>query len=241
MVSGAVLIGPEREKTLAGSKRLKQNLGTDQGLEMFKNDPMNGATSILEIARLNAGYNPLDLRDPERATKYQQYLAKVLSAPFFSLTFSNAQHIHHSSSNWDALIDALVDTFEGISKEDKTQVAKSLGSLAKAAASSESSRQSEDLFVQSVLSAAPGEYDVYIYASHVEMQQDKKKGGTTKQSDFQVARAKLRFRAVEWPYLAEKVWRKKVKATDDWLDENTTPDGALATNLCLSSLGAEGG
>lgn len=236
IVTGAVLVGPEREKTLAASARLKQNLGTDAGLEIFKGDPMNGVTSILDIARLNAGYNPLDLKDPERVKKYDLYLSKVISAPFFSLTFSNAQRLVHTSENWDALIDGVVDTFEGIAAEDKKQVAKSLGALAKAAASSEHSSQSEDLFIQSVLQAASGAYEVYIYSSHVELTSDTKKGSTSKQSVFELARAKLRFRAGEWPYLAEKVWRKKVKATDDWLEENTTTPGGLHTNLCLSCL-----
>lgn len=236
VVTAATLVGSERGKALAASKAIKAAGATDEGLEVFKQDAMNGATSILEICRLNAGYNPLDIDDKERKAKHDLYIKKVLTAPFFSLVYSDAQKISNSSKNWDALISAVTDTFVGIAAEDKKQVATALGSLAKAAASSSHSSQKEDLFVQSVLKADTGEYDIFIYTSHVELSVDEEKGSTTKQSVFELSRAKLRFRAVEWPYLAEKVWKKKVKTTDDWLDENTTKDGSLATNLCLAVL-----
>lgn len=239
VVSGAVLIGPERGKALKASAAIREAISSEdyaEGLKIFKTDAMNGATSILEIARLAADYNPLDQKDPNRAAKYADYIRRVMKAPFFSLAFSNAQRIENKSKDWDALITAVTDTFEGIAAEDKSQVAKSLGTLAKAAASSKQSRQTEDLFVQNVLQASPGRYEIFIYTSHVELSVDEKKGSTTKQSLFEVARAKLMFRAVEWPFLAERVWAKKFKATDEWLDENTTPDGNLRTNLCLSVL-----
>lgn len=246
VVSGAVLIGPERARTLANAKIIKRGRAAmlsaaaggpvEDALKAFREDAMNGATSILEMCRSAAGYNPLDLKDPKKKEKHDLYINKVMTAPFFSLVYSNAQRLEHKSKNWDALIDAITDTFEGIAAEDKVQVAKSLGTLAKAAASQESSRQTEDLFVQSVLSANPGQYDVFIYTSHVELQADKSKGSSSKQSLFEIARAKLRFRAVEWPMLADKVWARKVKTTDDWLDENNAKEGGVKTNLCLAVL-----
>ena len=169
VVSGACLVGSERDKVLASAKTLKLKAGTPDGLEAFKQDPMNGATSVLDLARLAAGYNPLDLNDKDRKRKYDDYLSRVLKAPFFSLQFAQAKHMEHRSKNWDALIDAIAATFEGVAKEDKAAIARSLGSLAKAAASSEHSRQSEDLFVQNVLAAEPGIYDIFVYSSQVSM------------------------------------------------------------------------
>jgi hypothetical protein len=236
IVSAAAFVGSQRAKGLASAKSLKSKAGTPEGLEEFKKDPLNGATSVLNIARTNAGYNPLDLADKDRKKKFDDFLRRVLSAPFFSLQFSQVKHMEHRSKNWDELIDAIASTFEGIAKEDKAAIAKSLGSLAKAAASSESSRQSEDLFVQNVLNAEPNVYDIYIYSSRVEMSLDKEKGSTTKQTNFDLATAKLRMITADWPYVAQKVWDKKWRTVDDWMDDNITPAGKVASNLCLSVL-----
>lgn len=232
VVAAAILTGPAKEAALAKAKQLKTS---PDPVEVFKTDYGDGISTVLNMARQAAKYNPLDTKDAECSKRFKDYLTRVQKAPFFVLQYARTARQSNESKNWDALIGAIADTFEGVAEEDKKAVVKSLASLAKVAASTEDTKNTEDLFVQSVLQAG-AEYEIYLYSSHVSMESHTSKGSTSSQTLFEVTTVKLRLLRSSWPLSAEKVYKAgHVQAIDDWLDENTTKPGTLRHNLCIGA------
>ncbi len=232
VVSAASLAGPDREAALRKAKLLKES---SDPVSVFKDDLGDGCSTILNMARRASGFNPLDTKDPQAAKRFENYLDRVQKAPFFMLMYARKTVVHNKSSDWDKLISAIGDTFEGLADEDKKGVIKSLTSLAKVAASKEETKQSEDLFVQSVIHAG-SEYEIFLYNSHVTLESSTEKGSTSRQSSFELVTVKLRLLKSLWPLSAEKVYRAgHAKAVDDWLDENTTEPGGVRANLCIGA------
>jgi hypothetical protein len=234
VVSSAQLTGEEANDVIESSKKLKKSLdekNDQEGLERFKNQPMDGCTSVMNIARKTSGFDPLKPEIAGNLDKFFDYGKRILDAPFFNLGYSDSKKIHRESKDWNDLIQGVTDLFEGVKGDDIAKIKDGIQNLAIAATSRSSTKQAMNLFVQNVLQADGGTYSVYIYFSSIELQEDKKKGSTSKQSDFNISRIKLIFRSGDWPFFAEKVWKKEVCAVDDWLNGNTTTKGDQPAKL----------
>jgi hypothetical protein len=238
VVSNAQLTGGEAAAVLAGSTELKQMISEkdyEKGLRRFKEQPMDGCTSVMNIARLAAGFNPLDPDVKGNVERFKDYAGRILSAPFFNLGYSDSKHVTRKSKDWNDLINSIVGLFEGVKDEDRNKIKDGLEDLAKAATSSSKTKQKMNLFLQNVLQADGGTYRAFLYYSSVELEEDKSKGSTSRQTDFTLARAQLVFRSGDWPFFAERVWKKQVCVVDDWLDGNTTLGGEEPVQLCFGS------
>jgi hypothetical protein len=234
VVATARMVGPLRSQAIQTSKLLQAAPTDEEKLRIFITAIADGISTILNIARKRSGYDPTNTKDPDLKLKFDRYISDVQSAPFFTLTLAQTTEVHRSSTDWNELLDAIADTFEGIAAEDKKNVVKGLASLAKTAASSESFRQTEDLFVQSVMKAQTGDWSIYLYRSRVELQADKSKGVSSRQTDFSIQKLKLRFLDSQWPTWAERIFRKfVVDPAAEWEDRETTPSGNLSSNLCI--------
>jgi hypothetical protein len=233
LVSSAILVGSKAGLALANAKALKAATDDEAKFNIFKNDYACACSTILDIARQKAGYNPTKPDDPKGKEKFLDYLNRVQKAPFFTLTYAERETIKSESRNYDELINAIADTFQGLVEENKKAVVSALSGLAKVAANSESTKQTKDLFVQNVISAS-NQYSVYLYTCHVDMESATKKGVKEKQSLFEVSTTKLDFKKSLWPTAARKVYDITVLAIDDWLDDNTTVAESNNFKLCLT-------
>ena len=198
----------------------------------FKECLSEGAANILNIAAKRTKYIPGNITDPLAKEKFEAYLNKVQTAPYSTTLLSRTVKVENQSKDFNALIDAVADTFVGIADEDKKGVINSLGKLAKIAASTKETKQTEDLFLQSTLYVGD-EIEVFIYNSHVEMKSDESKGSTTSQSLFLVRTLKIRLLKGVFTRNSEKIRQETDKGTDEWGEDNSSPEGNLKTNLCL--------
>ncbi|MEJ0092039.1 MAG: hypothetical protein WDN46_00930 [Methylocella sp.] len=234
--AAAVVTGSGASADVAASKKLK-TLATSSPEEAkadFRNRPMDGCTSLMNLARVKANFNPAMGMTPANVAAFADYVERVLACPLFNVDMSDHQKISRSSDNWDELISAVADTFEGVEAGDKDKIRTSVTNLVKAAASNSNTDESTDLFVQSVINSSNNIYDIYIYSSHVHLVDDKSKHHESMQEDFEVSRAKLSFRTADWPHFSDAVWDKQWTAVDDWLNGNTTPSSnATALKTCL--------
>ncbi len=233
--AAAVVAGPNAAKDVAASATLASTATTDapHARDDFKNYPMDGCTSLLNMARVKANFNPSLGMTAANVTAYDDYIKRVVACPLFNIDMSDRQTIHRDSSDYDELINAVADTFDGVEADDKDKIKDSVKNLVNSAASNSGSDESTDLFVQSVIysgtSATSLVYSIFIYSSHVHLVDNKSKGHHTMQEDFDVQRSKLTFRINDWPHFATAVWDKQWTSVSDWLDDNTTPTGTSTT------------
>jgi len=235
IVSSAILVGSKAPQALADAKSMKAALDEDdieKAFKIFKNDYACACSTILDMARQKAGFNPTKPDDPNGKQKFLDYLNRVQKAPFFTLTFAEREKVESESKSYDALINAIADTFQGLVEENKKAVVNALSGLAKVAANSESTRQKKDLFVQNVISASD-QYDIYLYTCHVDMSSVTKKGVVEKQSVFEISTTKLTLKKSLWPVAARKIFDITVLAIDDWIADNTTTSESNQFKLCI--------
>ena len=241
VVSGAKIIGNNKDNSMDRNDAVKNAMPGDTEmtqeeynnlLDKFKGAPMTGCTTVMDMARVTSGFNPQIPLKEGNYTSYLDYVKRIASAPFFHLEYSNTIEYHRESKDWNDAIDEIVGLYDGIKAEDENKIKESLVNLAKAATSRSDTKQKENLFVQNSLEASM-QYRVHIYYSNVELVEHKSKGSTSKQTDFTIARTRLRFYDELWEHYAERVMKKHVKLMDDWLDDNTTKAGDQSINLCI--------
>jgi hypothetical protein len=243
LASAAAVAGPRAAQDRAASKALAAKAKSDPGGAKadFKDRPMDGCTSLMNMARKKSGFDPTKGMTGTNVEAYNKYIEAVVKCPLFNLDMTDSQNIHKDSDNWDELINKVADTFEGIESDDKSRITKSITGLVQAASSNSNTDESTDLFVQSVLYAKDGEnadpvYSIYIYSSHIHIIDNKSKGHESMQEDFAVQRTKMTFRINDWPYFSDKVWDKLYSSVDDWLNDNSTPTGNSKTLVtCLEA------
>lgn len=231
VVANAAILGPKLNAARDTYKKYKSAAPTEQEA-IFKECLADGAANVLTISAQATGFVPGDVKDPNNAEKYRAYLRKVQTAPFFTTLLARTVELKNKSKDFNALIDAIADTFVGIADEDKKGVINSLGKLAKLATSTKETSQSEDLFLQSVINVGE-DIEIFIYNSHVEMRSDTEKGSTTSQSTFLVSTLKIRLVKSVFVAHSEKIRKLVDDSVDDWLPKNETKEGFLKSNLCL--------
>lgn len=201
-----------------------------QLLKEFLDAPLTGCTSVLDMARIKAGYNPLAPAQAENSSKFDDYVDRVMRAPFFHLIDSSRTDYHRGEKDWNAAIDSILGLYDGIQADSKDQIRTSLENMAKAAASRSNTRQTNNLFAQSTIEYA--DYiEVYIYRSVVSMRVHKSKGSTSKQTDMTINKARMRFQTKLWPSYAPLVARRHIHLVSEWLDNNTTEPGNEPASL----------
>lgn len=244
-VVGAAILGntvyQQSEKKL--KEILKHNNTTDltdeefkNALKEFQNNPLTGCTTVLDMARVASGYDPNgNANDTQNIAKFNDYLRRVLAAPFFHLTMNEHSEYHREESNWSTAIQEISKLFVGLQGNDKEKIVSSITNLANAVASHENTRQTTNLFTISAINAPDDNsiIEVYLYSSKIEMIENKSKGSDCKQTDIDIRKINLLFNKELWKPYARKVLERHVKLVDDWLDDNTTKQGTRNVNLCI--------
>jgi len=242
-VSGATLVGNEAQSALGSSLQTKQNLPTDGSnpadsnpfIDAFVKAPAAGATTMLDMARISTGFDPLDPALDENVAAYQAYINEVLKNPMFHLEMADKRTLQVKEQDFNKLIRDIADLFDGIKSEDESKIKDSLVKLAEAATSTKDVRQSTDLFVQNAVQVDDGDVKVYIYYSTVSMIVHEGKS-TTKQTDYTVMRTRLKFQSEFWNEItAATIAQRHFKDLSDWLDGNTTRSGDDQQELCFEA------
>lgn len=241
-VSDATLVGNDAASATNTSLQAKQNLPTDGSppnqsnpfVEAFANAPAAGATTLLDMARISTGFDPLNPALDENVAAYVRYINQVLANPMFHLELADKRSLQIREQDFNKLIRDIADLFDGIQAEDESKIKDSLTKLAEAATSYKDTRQSTDLFIQNAMQVDDGDVQIYIYYSTVTMVVHDGKS-TTKQTDYTVNRTRLKFQKEFWNDItAAAVAQHHFKDLSDWLVGNSTRRGDDPQTLCLS-------
>jgi hypothetical protein len=227
--SNAQVTGANAEAALQFNKETQAALAAASGntedpnfLELFKNDLAGAAVTLSELARHSANYQPQTLdNNGANAKAYERYLVNMGSCPLFKLVMADVLTYNRESSDWNQVIDAIADTFEGVASEDKGAIVKGLKTLAQAASSKMSTQQTENVFVQSAMNL-DGVVSLFLYSSKITFVETSGKGFDSKQSTYDIRRVKFELQTGLWPAYAAKVAAKFTCSVDDWLNNNTT-------------------
>jgi hypothetical protein len=193
----------------------------------WADNPVLGAINMAQMARNAAGYNPADLNNAgATSTQYNDFIKRLVTCPLYNVKLSDSKHIEQETSDWNTLISAIADTFEGIAAKDKGTIESGLKSLATAASSKMETTQKQALFVQNAITV-DGTITLNVYSSYTTFYEKKGKGYDTKSNTFDVTRLQLEFQKDLWPQWWEKVKNAFDGTVDDWINDNkTNTDGA---------------
>lgn len=224
------LAGSQTSQMLATDTQAQQALQAAGGntsnpdfLKIFAQDLAGAATTLSEMARNSAGYQPqLFANNGATSAAYQKYLTNIGSCPLFIIKMADTLSYQRNTSDWNSVIQDIANTFQGIAAGDQNAIVKGLTSLAQAASSTMSTKQTENLFVQNAMNL-DNVVTLYLYSSTVTFWEESGKGFDTKQTSFNISRCELQFQAGLWPSYAAAVAAKFTSSVDDWLNNNTTP------------------
>jgi len=232
-VSNAALVGNEAASARSSSLQAKMNLPSDGSnpstsnpfIQAFVNAPAAGATTMLDMARMASGFDPLDPTNIDNVSAFHAYLNEVSNNPMFFLEMADRRTLKIREQDFSRLINTIADLFEGLSTEDVVKIKEGLTNLAEAATSTKDIRQSTDLFAQSAVEVDGGEITLYLYYSSVAMIVHNGKS-TTQQTDYTVMMTRLRFQREFWNEItAGVVAQHHFKDLFDWLEGNSTKVG----------------
>jgi hypothetical protein len=209
-------------------------------VECLKQNPLTGCTSVLNMARVSSGYNPDDPLGPDSNRKFNDYIARVLKAPFFNLVMSETTNYNRQDTSWNSAVDVIVKMFDGVEEKDRSQIKSTIVNMTEAAASRMNTANKTNLSAVNSIFADDQKNNIltYIYTSSVEVIESHaggKHGWDSKQTKLDIVRIKLDFDCGIWSTFAKKVAERSIKLVDDWLDDNNTkPLPGANKKLCIS-------
>lgn len=232
-VSSAAVVGDCDYKNIDAAIKSKINNNRPEAMKIFKESPISGCTTILDMARVASGYDPNGGMNRANKENYKEYLKKVLACPLFHLKIDTCDTYNRNEKSWNEAINQIVNLFTGVTTNDREKIEQTIKNLVNAVTSNYNTKQGASIFSVSVLDADENHVEAYIYYSDILMCEDKKKGSDCKQSTLNIFKTYLEFRSDLWPIYAEKIFDKHYKAVDDWLDDNSTKQGDIKANLCI--------
>ena len=237
VVADALLGGPLEADLLERSRRLKDLITAgdpDAGLEYFKSSPGDGCTSIIDLARIGAGYDPARGGRDDSLQRFERFATTIVGAPVFEKRLLDRRPVRWRTGSWKESVGRVTALFPGIGGGDLARIRQSVERLSRAAASNPGRVQSGSLFVQNLLYADGKDYTLWLYYAYASFKEiHERKQDPKFETDLVVARAQLVFLVTAWPAYAEAVWNRHVCTIVDWLDSNTTKPGNSPVTLCF--------
>lgn len=219
--SGAIIGGDAVNYAKADAAIKEAGSDLAELTRILADSPINGCTTVMDIALKHSKYNPLDPTQAGNFAAYLKYVQAIVTAPFFHLNFADTKKISEQSQNWDNLINSIADLFDDVTTQDKTRIVTGLKKLAHAATSTSDKMEKLNIFSQSAIAQNSSAIIVAIYYSDVEMIEHEGKH-TTRQADYTINRSVMTFRDDQWPVFAPEVAKRQVTRVDDWLNANNS-------------------
>jgi len=237
--SHCTVVGNQAQQTLDRDNKIRsaiadhgKNIYLKQVTTLLRSHPAAGCTTVMDMARISSGFNPLIPLESGNYQAYLLYIKLLATLPLFELVEDSTQTFPQKAADWDNVIKDIVNLYEGISETDQQLIKQSWIRLVDAVTSHANTRQSENLLVQNILELT-NEIHVYIQYSSVTFEVVDKvvhsgksvKHYYSQNYDLALHRIKLRFKTELWPDSVELVISKHRELVNDWLDGNTTKPG----------------
>lgn len=195
-----------------------------------------GMQTIANLARVRAGYNPLDPEGYGDLPHFLQFTKNISDAPFLALLTADTKKVVQKSRDSNAIIDSFVQDFVGIAEQNQKEIENAVSSLAKAATSRAGAVQKYSNFAQNLLQVnAHGDIEFSVYNSLFEIKTKKGKGTITYHMQYDLSRAVYQLSQEAWDSVKDQFDQILKTTTDEWLGSMTTEvkPGPVADLSCL--------
>lgn len=202
-----------------------QRQGFDPLVAAFRQSPLTGCTSVMDLALSDSGWNPLDPRQTGNHDGFARYVSIVAANPFFDRPPGFVRNSLDLRNYRDpsALVGGIAALLPDITEADKRRVVKAILDMTHSVfdGGGDSRSAQATLFVQHAVAVNGGKITVNLYwcqaLMHYERHSSKTSVSVQVQSIFSVERVSLSFPTVNWPQYAEAVARRKVTDVQTWL------------------------
>ncbi|MBS9443422.1 hypothetical protein [Photorhabdus heterorhabditis] len=175
-----------------------------------------GLQTLINLCRVASGYDPLDPEGNGNAEKFVAFTDEIAKIPFLSLLWSNTSIITQQSHDTDVLIDSFVDTFRGLSPEDKITIKLYLKELIRAALSYADENEKQSNFVQCALKKSSNSVSLLLYSSVLTIKKVNNKGTIKFTSDYTLSQAEYNLSQASWE-IVKPMFDKENKTTIECL------------------------
>ena len=239
VVSHCTVVGNQAQQTLDRDNKIRsaisnhgKQISLEQVTNLLRSHPAAGCTTVMDMARISSGFNPLIPLESGNFQAYISYIKLLVTLPLFELEDDCTKTFSQQAADWNNVKKDIVNLYERISETDQQLINQSWIRLVNAATSHANTRQSENLLVQNILELT-NEIHVYIQYSSVTFEfvdtavssGKSVKHYYSQNYDLALHRIKLRFKIEFWPDSVELVVSKHRELVNDWLDGNTTKPG----------------
>lgn len=219
-------------------------------LDAFAASPATGCASILEIARVQSGYNPLDptqVQNENAMLKWINQIKTSISATLFTQEYGNQVSIG-GTSDWPSYVKQAINTYIGISDTDKSRLQMSIQNLVQAAYSSPNKPEIVIMVQHTIQANTDGTISIYFYFTSALIQYSVGSGKNATSSlgsTFNIYRAKLNLNMDEYQARAKQIANTKIELVKNWLDnisrnslnnEETIQMSALHSMSCFETI-----
>ena len=221
--TAAALVGNKVNSVLELDAQVRQNLPTTGNpsdsqpfIDSLARAPMTGCTSLMDLARLETRFNPLDPTAPANPVALIAYVNALLSnKPLFVTQVFDQKNVHRQNADWNQVVNEIVALYPVQSPAQQVEIRESLVQVIGAGAD----RATMQLISQHTLQTGQESIGVFVYLSSVLFEKRKDGKGTTHQLDFVIHRAILHFQAHLWnEVFARKTAMRHFKGVADWLE-----------------------
>jgi hypothetical protein len=189
--------------------------------------------SLLNHSQLRANFHPATTSPDQLAAAFDKYVTEIDSNPFFHLETNESDKQAFYSSDYNLLIDQVVNLYKGVSSEDVNQIKTAITDMAKSVFGQQKSEKWKNLFSQSTLDLSDLQNPkFYLYYTSLHMFHQKSGKSDVNEQDYEV-------RATTYLILpdlikahADSLAALDKKSVDDWLGGSTSPERPNA-QLCF--------
>lgn len=223
----SLLAGNQETSALSSGVFLGEYVNTgDTGLDIytkFENLP-TAVASILNKVQVMSDFFPQSQSEEEIANKYPLYVECISRTPFFHLMSSEVQEQDFKVSNYDVLINQIMNIYEGIRDEDRKKIETSIRDMAKSLASKRTKRAKLNLFSQSTIDLRDvNSIHLYIYDTVLETYEQADGKGEIGMQSYTVRKSKFVVLKDLIKAHADKLSTMDQKSVDDWLNDIKSP------------------
>ncbi len=188
--------------------------------------------SIMNHVQNRADFHPVTQTPEQLAVSFPDYVEEVDRTPFFALLENEQTRKKYESTDYNVLIDQVVNLYDGVSDQDKNAIKESIADMGKAIFGQASSEQWKNLFSQTTLDMSdPSNPTLFVYYTMLYMYHENGKAEVNIQ-EYIVNQTKYAVLPDLIKAYANQLATLDKKSVDDWLEESDSPERKNA-KLCF--------